>query len=108
MKLSDYLAEKQIEKAAFAATLGVTMMAVHQWLAGTRIPRPEFIRKIADATDGLVTANDFVDYSAPTCRAPARPKRGAAGARAAGNRGRESQRAKRVHVTLAPVGGGAR
>lgn len=39
--------------------VGISKEAVHYYLHGKRFPRPETLRRIAEATDGLVTANDF-------------------------------------------------
>lgn len=47
--------------AAFAALIGVSNAKVaERYAKGARIPRPEIIEKIEAATNGNVTANDFV------------------------------------------------
>lgn len=60
MKLADYLSDKKIRPSAFAATLGVPPSTVMRWANGTRLPRLEAVAAIHRATDGAVTAEDFI------------------------------------------------
>lgn len=66
MQLSEYLVDKKIEPAAFAKALRVSKEAVRLWALGERTPRPELMRKIAEATGGQVMPNDFMSVEAPT------------------------------------------
>lgn len=59
MKLSTFLQERELSRRKFADMVGISKEAVHYYLHGKRFPRPETLRRIAEATDGLVTANDF-------------------------------------------------
>jgi transcriptional regulator with XRE-family HTH domain len=65
MKLADYLTEKGIKANAFAKMIGADRSTVGRWLKPRDgvVWRPDWetIKKIEKATDGLVTANDFVD-----------------------------------------------
>ncbi len=60
MKLSDYLAERNEMIGAFANRIGVSHETVRRYVRGERRPDWEVLEKIAVATDGSVTANDFV------------------------------------------------
>lgn len=59
MKLSDYLSGKEISAASFAETLGVERQTVHRWVRGERYPDFKMLVRIAEATGGAVTPNDF-------------------------------------------------
>lgn len=59
MKLAAYLREKNIDAKEFAKSINVKQPSVSRYLTGARIPRPEKIKAIQEATDGAVTANDF-------------------------------------------------
>ena len=61
MKLQAYLAGKRITHRQFAELVGSTEFAVHKWVTGERIPRPKWMRVIAEKTGGIVTAKDFHD-----------------------------------------------
>jgi len=65
MKLKAYLDQREIDPAAFAASVGVTRQAVMLWLAGERIPRPKQLAKIAEATADMVTYRDFLEPLRP-------------------------------------------
>lgn len=65
MKLSDWLAEREITAAAFARRIGVHRMTVLRWLdppAEGPVPRPSWrqLAKIYEETGGQVTPNDFL------------------------------------------------
>ena len=47
-------------KERFADRIGTPTITVHCWAYGTRMPLPESIRKISDATGGKVQLNDFM------------------------------------------------
>lgn len=66
MKLSDYLEGKgpdgsRMTHREFGALIGVSQTAVTRYVNGERVPRKQLLRKIAEATQNLVTPNDFVD-----------------------------------------------
>lgn len=64
MKLIDYLRTKEIPDHEFAATVGRSKWAVRKWMYGQRVPRPAEMTSIAKATEGQVTANDFMEAAA--------------------------------------------
>ena len=70
MRLADYLSANKLSAAEFAARIGVHRSTVSRWLEpvreGGEVFRPswDLLAKIRDATDGVVTANDFVDVVA--------------------------------------------
>lgn len=59
MRLATYLNDNGLSCAEFGRRIGKTRAAVAAWCNGTRIPRPEQMRKIERATDGDVTPADF-------------------------------------------------
>lgn len=60
MTLSEYMKLHSLSDADFAASLGCSEGAVKKWRYRERIPRPDQMRQISDATGGDVTANDFM------------------------------------------------
>jgi transcriptional regulator with XRE-family HTH domain len=60
MTLSEFLKSSSTSHADFAAMIGVSQVAVTRYANGVREPNFEILRKIAEATGGRVTANDFV------------------------------------------------
>ena len=60
MKLADYLSTHRITHAEFAAKIGATQAAVSRYANGKRMPRQPLLWKIVQATQGRVTANDFM------------------------------------------------
>jgi transcriptional regulator with XRE-family HTH domain len=66
MKLADYLVANGMAAADFAERMGVHRSTVSRWLApaepGKPVCRPSWdeLRKMAEVTNGAVTANDFV------------------------------------------------
>lgn len=59
MKLSEHLTKHRISQAAFARTIKELPQTVGRYVHGDRIPESEVMQKIAEATHGAVTANDF-------------------------------------------------
>jgi len=60
--LKAYLEERRLTVAEFARRAGLgSRQVVHSYVAGTRFPTPDNLRRIREATGGLVTADDFVD-----------------------------------------------
>ena len=62
--LQEYLAEARIDRRQFAERIGVSKETVRRYLAGSRIPEPKIMGRIALATGGKVTANDFFGLAA--------------------------------------------
>ncbi len=60
MKLSSWLAKTETRPAHLAKTLGVAHSTVSRWLDGDTIPSMEMMRRVAEATDGAVMANDWM------------------------------------------------
>ncbi|MDE3015719.1 MAG: pyruvate dehydrogenase (acetyl-transferring) E1 component subunit alpha [Pseudomonadota bacterium] len=61
MKLEAYLAETRQSIESFAQEAGISAQAIYKYLRGERIPRKEFLTRLAKITGGEVTANDFLD-----------------------------------------------
>ena len=59
MRLKNWLENKGMSVADFAARIGVTEQAVYAWMRGDRRPGHANIYVIRGVTDGDVTANDF-------------------------------------------------
>ena len=64
MTLSEYLSAKKLTRAQFAEMLGVHAVTVSKWCSGAMRPEWSRLRAIADATDGAVTAEDFLPAEA--------------------------------------------
>lgn len=60
MTLDQFLADRQIKEADFAAKIGATQPTVNRLRKG-QVPGKELMAAIFAATDGSVTANDFFD-----------------------------------------------
>jgi transcriptional regulator with XRE-family HTH domain len=60
MTLSDYLKLNGITEVEFAALIGRSQSAVNRIKLGRRQPDWETLRRIAKATQGAVTPNDFL------------------------------------------------
>ncbi len=61
MKLSTYMSEHGLDDEAMAARIGgCSPSAVKKWKYGERLPRSDALRRIAEVTDGAVTANDLL------------------------------------------------
>jgi len=63
MRLRAYLDGHDISISAFAEAIGVSVQAVHRYLGGDRIPRPEVMQRIVVQTKGAVRPDDF--YAVP-------------------------------------------
>ncbi|CAO3413285.1 helix-turn-helix domain-containing protein [Azospirillum doebereinerae] len=59
MTLDDWLTRTGTKEDAFAASIGTSQAAVNRYRHGLRVPRPPVMARIAQATGGAVTANDF-------------------------------------------------
>lgn len=61
MTLTEFLQETQMTRQDFADAIGVDPVSVYRWERGARLPVRHFAR-IAELTNGKVTANDFVRH----------------------------------------------
>ena len=61
MNLGKWLDENGLDRATFAATVGVHPVTVTKWITGRMMPRREALRAIERETKGAVVATDFVD-----------------------------------------------
>jgi transcriptional regulator with XRE-family HTH domain len=73
MKLAAWLKEREMSQQAFADKAGVSQGTIARFVLGQRMPNKLTMRKIFDATEGQVTANDFHDVSHPQDAAPCPP-----------------------------------
>ena len=65
MTLADYLKAQKLSYAEFSAIIGAPGKdTVRRYANGKRIPTPEYMAKIVEATNGEVTANDFFGIAA--------------------------------------------
>jgi len=60
MKISDWLEAQEISDSDLAERIGVSRQALYRYKAGHRTPRPSIIHRIREATNGAVTADDFL------------------------------------------------
>ena len=64
MTLEDFRRQKALSFEALAALLGLAgknaARTAHRYALHERTPRADMLRKIAEVTDGEVTANDFL------------------------------------------------
>lgn len=73
MKLAAYLEAHGMTLQEFGGRLGVSHTTVMRWASGTATPRGRaMLRRIAEATDGTVTAADFFPEAAAVTSAPPR------------------------------------
>ena len=72
MDLTSFMKVNSLDDAAMAALIGgCSASAVKKWRYGERIPRSDHLRRIATATGGQVTPNDFLGAAlAPQTTAP--------------------------------------
>ena len=61
MKLKEYLALHAVKQKDFAGLIDEKPARINMYCLGLRMPRPDVMRKIYDATGGLVDANSFFD-----------------------------------------------
>lgn len=78
MKFDEWLKGRKLTSSEFARLAGLPgKQLVHKYRHGERFPTAENLRRIRVATEGEVTADDFVDQHAPPqplAPAPAAPK----------------------------------
>ena len=61
MKLSVYLNERKISHGDMARLIGTSTEAVRRYANGLRLPRPEIMGRIIEATKGVVRHADFYE-----------------------------------------------
>lgn len=59
MQLKQFLSERNLTHTAFAKVIGVTTKTAWRYAHGERIPRPNIMARIVEATGGAVTERDF-------------------------------------------------
>jgi transcriptional regulator with XRE-family HTH domain len=62
MDLRTYLDRHTQSLPAFADRLGISNQALHRYLNGERLPRPEIMERIARETGGQVRVQDFYPF----------------------------------------------
>ncbi|TFE97751.1 hypothetical protein B5M44_14185 [Shinella sumterensis] len=65
MTLTSWLTKTNTSDADFAERIGVTRQALWRYKVAGRVPKPEIIARISRATNGKVTANDFMSARQP-------------------------------------------
>ena len=60
MKLADYLTAEKLSEAEFASRVGITRETVNKLKNGQIWLSAETAERIFNATDGMVTPNDFL------------------------------------------------
>jgi hypothetical protein len=58
--LARYMAENGVPFTDFRDRLGCSTGCLRKWMSGVRTPRPAQMAKLAELTNGAVTANDFM------------------------------------------------
>lgn len=59
MKLQQLLNERSWSRRQFAGRAQVAASTVSRYLNGNQIPRPDALRRMAEATDGALTASEL-------------------------------------------------
>ena len=59
MTLKDFLVSTKTPAAQLAKVLGISVISVHRYITGVRMPTKAILRRIVDATNGAVQPNDF-------------------------------------------------
>jgi glutamine synthetase len=59
VKIIDYLAREHLTLTEFARRAGVSVAAMSRYISGQQIPRPEAMRRLAEASNNHVTPGDF-------------------------------------------------
>lgn len=65
MTLNDWLAQEKLSPTEFGRRIGKPQATIQRYASGKRIPEPEIMAQIVEATGGAVTPNDFYGYSPP-------------------------------------------
>ena len=70
VNLAEYLKQSGLSLASFAARAGVSEAAISRYASGKRMPRPDILRRICDASDGKISPNDFFSGDAEAGQGP--------------------------------------
>ena len=62
--LQQWLDEKEMKVAEFAAATSLSDKSIYKYLSGERTPRPKTARRIKDFTGGEITLNSFIPAEA--------------------------------------------
>ena len=68
MDITSWLRSTETPDGIFAERIGVSRQALHRYKVGERTPRPSVLSRIREATNGAVTANDFVPATSASMR----------------------------------------
>lgn len=60
MRLNEWMTDAGVTDEALALQVEADRTTISRIRRGTRMPSPDMMRKIREATGGAVTANDFV------------------------------------------------
>lgn len=63
MNLGEYLKLTGTTRREFGRKIGASQPAVTRYVLGDRFPKPDKLKRIARATEGAVTADDFLGSS---------------------------------------------
>jgi transcriptional regulator with XRE-family HTH domain len=65
MRLDRYLKRQKISPEVFAEMIGVHPTTIYRFIQGLSFPKSANLRRIAEATKGKVSANDFMGVQRP-------------------------------------------
>lgn len=68
MKLSEFLALKELSIAEASAELGISGASLYNYLKGANIPGPKTMARIHEWSEGEVDANSFYGHEPPPGR----------------------------------------
>lgn len=71
MNLEAWLSQQNMSDDDFASLAGVDRTTVSRWKRGKRFPKPAQLARVAELTNGAVTAGDFVELSTANHKAAA-------------------------------------
>ncbi len=60
MRIDEFLRDSGMSLSAFAQKAGVSEAAMSRYASGKRMPRPAVLRRIVDASGGMIQANDIL------------------------------------------------
>lgn len=69
MKLETYLRDNSLTDEAFASQIGISQSQVSRIKRDKSWPTRDLMKRIAEVTDGAVTANDFADIDSTVSEA---------------------------------------
>jgi len=63
--LAEFRTRKGLSKAAIAAKVGISRQSIHRIERGEQTPSLALVRRLVDATDGELRADDFMPPAEP-------------------------------------------